>query len=299
MGFVSQLDIEQFGGKEQRKSAFGPDSELGKRLRRLTPAVQIGNPQVGTVVFSHAGFAPGQKTPVRLEEKFKTVKGYNEEIMSHIDEGLPVDQWYGNVAYLPTGNRVYTALVEREKSPGVKGPEDKTTCNEAKAAAKRFGATILVNGHNPDKTNHKIIKACDGLVYSIDAAMSRWITMPYLGPSDGEVSAWKEFKPTGTLYPAYLEIDFTSGKPVATPHDGVAIQKQGFTQPPEISLSRSGGKLSGSGGNDGPMIHGPNVGGMGPSTLGPNVGTLGDQPMDTTGDMGSSLRSSPHGNFIS
>jgi len=267
MGFATTKDIEQWGELEDRKAAFRVDGAYGKKMRRLKPTARIGNQNVGYVVFSHAGF-PVKKTPlvdtpvgvttlVNLKTKFSTVEGYNKEIMSHLNlqDQATRDALYGNMPFFPTSNRDNKALVDNP-------PEHKlhmAACAQAQEAAQLLGAKILVNAHNPDVKNHKIIEACGGLVYSIDAAMSRWIDMPYLDGSSKQKGLWDNFQPTGMLYPAYLEIDFTSGTPVAKAFHHDPIPKPDVTQPPEIPLVSSSKKSSA-------MTLGLNVG------MGPNVG---------------------------
>ncbi|KAJ9050119.1 hypothetical protein DSO57_1017456 [Entomophthora muscae] len=145
--YVTDQEIDSFGGKEARAEAFSRDGWLGQYLRSLNTTHQIGN-----TVFVHGG--------ITSDWAGLGVDGINRESSNYL---------------MNDSNK---ALKERkifssnEDSPlWFRGFSRDTDCDELSRALKALGANRMVMGHTVT-SDKKIHAVCDGQGLLIDVGLS-------------------------------------------------------------------------------------------------------------------------------
>jgi len=160
--YVSQGDVEQFGGADQRARAWAPQGWLGSHLRQL-PVAQV----VGKVLFVHAGVLPDilkHESVEKLNIAFRAALAHvdaskkealvdNQMIVSADDDKLLGDEG-------PVWARDYAM----RDSAGI--------CALAKEVLSQVGALRMVVGHTIQSDFH-VHTHCSGHVVLGDTAVSK------------------------------------------------------------------------------------------------------------------------------
>lgn len=149
--YVTQEDILEFGGLEERKKAFDKENGyLGKYLKTLNISVIVGS-----TLFVHGGIHPEWAKTFGLE-KLNLIT--NQLLLEKQVQDLKKEYFlFGPDS--PTWYRGYVQL-----------PEDEA-CSLLQEALKTLKVERMVVGHTP-QTSGKILNRCDGRFIDIDVGIS-------------------------------------------------------------------------------------------------------------------------------
>ncbi|KAF9353921.1 hypothetical protein BGX26_008306 [Mortierella sp. AD094] len=154
--YVTQEDIDSFGGSKKRKAAWNIHSGwLGKFVYNNFKATHI---QHGHTVFSHGDMHPDW---ARIG-----VDAMNEKVQKAVWDGHFKDPILKtNVGLLgPLWNR---ALAKQEA-----GPDE--TCQTIETVKQLLGVNRLVSGHTPQYKTGKILSLCGGSYLVIDVGITNY-----------------------------------------------------------------------------------------------------------------------------
>ncbi|KAI8906449.1 Metallo-dependent phosphatase-like protein [Gorgonomyces haynaldii] len=146
--YVTQEDIQSFGGYEQRKQDWSQDGWLGKYVRSLKITANVN----GTVFF-HGGAHP------------KYAKLGVEEMNKQSDKGVtlsPEEMWHYQL-FGGEGPLWYRGYAQDPEA---------SVCPLLQQALVDLNATRMVIGHTP-QMNGQILPRCNGRVFVIDVGISR------------------------------------------------------------------------------------------------------------------------------
>ena len=132
--YVTEGDVAQFGGVEERKASLAPDGETGARLRELGVAAVVDR-----VAYAHGGI-----TAAWAE---RGVDGINATPLEQLGDDSPI--WF----------RGYLADDETQ------------ACVELEKALLELGAERMVVGHTTQRTG-RIASRCGGRVLGIDVGIA-------------------------------------------------------------------------------------------------------------------------------
>ena len=141
--YVSQADIQSFGGLEKRKAAFTIGGEWSQWLSTKDAVLQLGD-----TIFVHGGVS---------RQFAKPAETLSEEV---------------RLAMLGVGDR----KILGEKGPlwyrGYWKQTESMACEEAQFVLSKLGATRMVMGHTTQRDG-QIHSRCDGTLFAIDTGISR------------------------------------------------------------------------------------------------------------------------------
>ena len=141
--YVSQADIQSFGGLEQRKQAFTVGGEWSEWLKTKDAVLQIGD-----TIFVHGGVSRHFVKPAETLSKEVRLAMLGLGDRSILGENGPL--WY----------RGYWRQTEA------------MGCEEAQFVLGTLGAKRMVMGHTTQRDG-QIHSRCDGTLYAIDTGISR------------------------------------------------------------------------------------------------------------------------------
>ena len=141
--YVSQADVQSFGGLEQRKKSFASGGEWAEWLSTKDAVLQIGD-----TIFVHGGVS---------RQFAKPAETLSQEV---------------RLAMLGLGDR----SILGEQGPlwyrGYWRQSEALACEESKFVLRQLGAKRMVMGHTTQRDG-QIHSRCDGTLYAIDTGISR------------------------------------------------------------------------------------------------------------------------------
>ncbi|CAJ1372116.1 unnamed protein product [Effrenium voratum] len=166
--YVSQGDLQQFGGPEERRQAFAADGWLGKELRSWPVAVVVQG-----VLFNHAGLLPDMLSHRNLED-------LNVAFRTAVDHAMGKELQRNDYPLLGSQGPVWA----RDYALG-KGHH----CRMAEEVLSKVQAERMVLGHTIQQDLH-VHPHCNGRIVLADTAISSAYggAMSYLEHKDGEVN---------------------------------------------------------------------------------------------------------------
>ncbi|CAJ1366449.1 unnamed protein product, partial [Effrenium voratum] len=166
--YVSQGDLQQFGGPEERRQAFAADGWLGKELRSWPVAVVVQG-----VLFNHAGLLPDMLSHRNLED-------LNVAFRTAVDHAMGKELQRNDYPLLGSQGPVWA----RDYALG-KGHH----CRMAEEVLSKVQAERMVLGHTIQQDLH-VHSHCNGRIVLADTAISSAYggAMSYLEHKDGEVN---------------------------------------------------------------------------------------------------------------
>ena len=141
--YVSQADVESFGGLELRKQAFTPGGEWSNWLSTKDAVLQIGD-----TVFVHGGVSRQFARPAATLSQEVRLAMLGQGDRSILSEKGPL--WY----------RGYWRQTESQ------------ACEEAEFVLGQLGAKRMVMGHTTQRDG-QIHSRCNGTLFAIDTGISR------------------------------------------------------------------------------------------------------------------------------
>jgi len=152
--YVTEKELDLYGGREKRMIAWGAEGKYGKYLRQLPMAIIVND-----IVFSHAGIAP--------EFAEKGLKYLNEQlnwILNNPKAELKMEQYklMGNDG--PFWTRAFDVTYS--------GKAESEICKYVENTLSHLNAKHMVVGHNVQpKHDEKIL--CDGKLFEMDVGLSK------------------------------------------------------------------------------------------------------------------------------
>jgi len=132
--YVTDGDVDQFGGTEARKAALAPGGAQGARLRALGVVAVVDR-----VAYAHGGITASWAA--------KGVEGINATPLHELGDDSPI--WFrGYLQDDPT-----------------------SACPELERALQTLGAELMVVGHTTQRTG-RVIRRCGGRVLGIDVGIA-------------------------------------------------------------------------------------------------------------------------------
>jgi hypothetical protein len=141
--YVSQADVQSFGGLEQRKQAFTPGGEWSDWLSTKDAVLQIGD-----TIFVHGGVSRQFARPAETLSQEVRLAMLGQGDRSILSEKGPL--WY----------RGYWRQTELQ------------ACEEAQFVLEQVGAKRMVMGHTTQRDG-QIHSRCNGTLFAIDTGISR------------------------------------------------------------------------------------------------------------------------------
>eukprot|EP00971_Amphidinium_carterae_P199824 3966265-Amphidinium_carterae.1 len=185
--YVTDEDLNMFGGWEKRRHAFSADGQLGRSIRanfelmallpnRWTLSKELPPLHSAATLFMHAGIT------YRLASKYGTVAAMASLGRRYLQQSL-----HGNDAGLRSD--LFNEVLQ-DRHLTIFG-----ACREVRMILKLLGAARLVLGHTP-QMSRRAVRKCHGRLILLDVAMSRWL-MDWDNPEQAAHPVVLEFEYSG------------------------------------------------------------------------------------------------------